>query len=460
MNVQSNQQANEIEKLRSQIAELERQNQELSKQIRIKESLYLSILDALPINIFLEDPEGRTIYANKEACLSNGKSLNEVIGLTIFDVFPREIAELNRAYDLEVWEKRQLITKEFPSGYKGEEHHMFSGKTIIHIEESNEEFLLGFGLDITDRVKAETRLKESEEKFRSLTEQAADSFFLIGVEGKFIEINPTACEVLNFSKEELLEMSTEMIFSQLPSKIKQLKIGTKEQSSSNFEDMMTGKNDLKIPVDINIRLINIGEKQIYFALCRDIRDKKRTEAQIKHMAYHDALTGLPNRWSIQSILDKHISEKTETQLGFILLDLDYFKIVNDSLGHDAGDLLLKVVSKRIQSATENREVNIARFGGDEFIILVPYLSNEEEITSVCDQIMEVMALPFPIHGQRLNISTSMGISFYPKDGKDLNTLIKNADLAMYGSKDQGRSCYSLYHPEMKYHANKRMALES
>ncbi|MEH7415528.1 EAL domain-containing protein [Neobacillus drentensis] len=461
MNVQSNQHALEIKKLRSQIAELKQQNQELSKQIRVNESLYRSILDALPINIFLEDPEGRTIYANKQVCLSNGVSLDKIVGKTIFDYFPHEIAILNRAYDLEVWKKRELITKEFPSGYQGEEHHMFSGKTIIHINESNEDFLLGFALEITDRVRAENRLKESEEKFRSLTEQAADSFFLIGTDGMFTEVNPTACEVLNFTKEELLKMSTETVFSKLPEKIKHLKIGSKEHASSNFEDLMTGKDHTQIPVDINIRLINIGENQMYFALCRDIRDKKRAEAQIKHMAFHDALTDLPNRWAIQSILEEQISPKNEPSnlLGFILLDLDYFKVVNDSLGHEAGDILLKEVAKRLQASTDHREVKLARFGGDEFIILIPQLTSEKEITPFCDRIMEEMSAPFLIKGQKLNISTSMGISFYPKDGQDLNSLIKNADLAMYGSKELGRSCYSFYHPDMKHHANKRMDLE-
>ncbi|WP_160723030.1 sensor domain-containing protein [Bacillus sp. USDA818B3_A] len=460
MNVQANGDSNEMKKLRSQIAELERQNQELSKQIRITESLYRSILDALPINIFLEVPDGRTIYANKEACLSNGKDLNELIGMTIFDVFPREIAELNREYDLEVWKKRELITKEFPSGYKGEEHYMFSGKTIIHIDESNEDFLLGFGLDITDRVLAENRLKESEEKFRSLTEQAADSFFLIGTDGRLTEVNPTACEVLSYSKEQLIGMNIENIFSKLTSKIKQLKLDSKEQSSIIFEDLMTGKDHLVIPVDINIRLINIGERPMYFALCRDIRDKKRAEEQIKHMAYHDALTDLPNRWAIQSILEQHISKATEqnTKLGFILLDLDYFKVVNDSLGHEAGDILLKEVSSRLLSVAENRPIDVARFGGDEFIVLVPHLSSDE-IFDICDRIMEIMSDPFLILDQKLNITTSMGISFYPKDGKDIHSLIKNADLAMYGSKEQGRSCYSIYHSEMTQMVNKKMDLE-
>ncbi|MDR4947633.1 sensor domain-containing protein [Neobacillus cucumis] len=461
MSVRSNQHTVELEKLRLQIAQLERQNQELSKQIRVNESLYLNILDALPINIFLEDREGHTIYANKQACVSNGKSLKELIGVTIFDVFPREIAELNRAYDLEVWEKRQLITKEFPSGYKGEEHHMFTGKTIIHIDESGEDFLLGFGLEITDRVRAENRLKESEEKFRSLIEEAADSFFLIGTDGKFTEVNPSACEVLNYSKNELLELSTEHVFSKLPQKMKHLKMGSKQLASINFEDLMIGKAHLAIPVDINIRLINIGNKQMYFALCRDIRDKKRAEAQIKHMAFHDALTNLPNRWAIHSILDEYTSgiNHIPTLLGFILLDLDYFKVVNDSLGHEAGDLLLKEVSKRLQTATDYREVKLARFGGDEFIILVPYLKSKEEMIFICDKIMDEMSNPINIQGQKLNISSSMGISFYPQDGTDLNSLIKNADLAMYGSKNQGRNCYSFYHPTMRNLANQRMDLE-
>lgn len=136
---------------------------------------------------------------------------------------------------------------------------------------------------------------------------------------------------------------------------------------------MIGKAHLAIPVDINIRLINIGNKQMYFALCRDIRDKKRAEAQIKHMAFHDALTNLPNRWAIHSILDEYTSgiNHIPTLLGFILLDLDYFKVVNDSLGHEAGDLLLKEVSKRLQTATDYREVKLARFGEMNLLFLSP-----------------------------------------------------------------------------------------
>ncbi|WHY85755.1 PAS domain-containing protein [Neobacillus novalis] len=153
----------ELDQLRSRLAALEKENELLSKQNRINESLYLSILDAIPINIYLEDPEGQTLYANKHACLANDKNLDELIGITVFDIFPQHIAEVNRATDLEVWRQRKLVTKELPTGFNGKEQHMFSGKTILQIAESNQDFLLGFGLDITDRVRAEQLLRESEE---------------------------------------------------------------------------------------------------------------------------------------------------------------------------------------------------------------------------------------------------------------------------------------------------------
>jgi diguanylate cyclase (GGDEF)-like protein/PAS domain S-box-containing protein len=461
VNDQSIQHTLEINELRSQINELERKNQVLSQQIRAKESLYLSILDALPINIFLEDPEGHTIFANEQACKVNGVSIENLLGKTVFDFFPKQIAEFNRAYDLEVWKQRKLITKEVPAGFQGQEYHMFTGKTIIHVNESNQDFMLGFGLDITNRVRAETLLRESEEKFRSVIEQAADSFFLIDTDGMVVDINPTASEVLGYTKEELLNMEAKLIFTNLSDKIISLADDTKGNLSFNFEDIMSGMKNNRIPVDINIRKINIGEKQMYCALCRDIRDKKRAEAQIKHMAYHDALTNLPNRWYIQSYLQDYLlnNNTNKSKLGVILLDLDYFKVINDSLGHDAGDLLLKKVTERLQEASYYRETVLARFGGDEFILLVPNLLNKGEISRFCEKIIEVLSEPFYISGQKINISASIGVSLYPKDGKNLNTLIKHADLAMYGSKDNGRSCYSLYNPMMKQNAIERMDME-
>ena len=320
----------ELEKLRKRVEELENREKQLIKSLRLNESLHLKILDALPINIFLEDPEGRTIFVNEHACKAHGVKGEELVGKTVFDFFPKPIAERQREIDLEVWKKRTLQTNEVVTEFKGKKGHMLTGKTIIHLEESIKECLLGFGLDITD-------LKNAEEK-------------------------------------------------------------------------------------------------------------------ISHMAYHDALTGLPNRWFIKSCLN---NDNSATNKGILLLDLDHFKVINDSLGHEAGDQLLQSVANRLREIIKEDNV-LARFGGDEFIIFMPQITSEDETFEVSEEIIKTMKEPFRIYGQQFIISPSIGISLHPIHGEDMETLIKYADLAMYHSKEQGRNCYSLFSPMMKENAIVRM----
>lgn len=323
----------ELEKLRGKVKELEDREKQLIKSLRLNQSLHSKILDALPINVFLEDSEGRTIFANKQTCTAHGVKAEELVGKTVFDFFPKEIAEKQREIDLEVWKNRTLQTNEVAMEFQGNKGYMLTGKTIIHLEESTKDYLLGFGLDITD-------LKNAEEK-------------------------------------------------------------------------------------------------------------------ISHMAYHDALTGLPNRWFIKSYFKNVNTGNRQLLKGVLLLDLDHFKVINDSLGHEAGDLLLQTVASRLKEVISNEHI-LARFGGDEFIILIPQLHSSHEAYGVAEEIIKIMKAPFTIYGQKFMISPSIGISLHPIHGEDMETLIKNADLAMYHSKKKGRNCYSLFTPIMKEKAMIRM----
>ncbi|MEH7113714.1 GGDEF domain-containing protein [Neobacillus niacini] len=325
----------EIEKLRIRVKELEEREKQLFERLRHNESLHSKVLDALPMNVFLEDPEGVTIFVNKQVCKEHGVKMEDIVGKTVFDFFPEPIAERQREIDLEVWKKRQLQTNEVETVFQGKKIHMLTGKTIIHLEESQNDYLLGFGLDITD-------LKNAEEK-------------------------------------------------------------------------------------------------------------------ISHMAYHDALTGLPNRWFIKSCL-KSVKPATgivDKMKGVLLLDLDHFKVINDSLGHEAGDLLLQSVASRLKGVIKADNV-LARFGGDEFFIHIPQILSAIDAFKVSEEIINVMKEPFNIYGHKFKISPSIGISLYPVHGEDMETLIKNADLAMYQSKEQGRNCYTLFSPLMKDKAIARM----
>jgi diguanylate cyclase (GGDEF)-like protein/PAS domain S-box-containing protein len=449
----------ELEKLRFRMKESENKKNEFLATLRSNESLSLKILDALPINIFLEDREGRTIFANKQACNCNGMKLDELVGKTVYDFFPLYIANQMRTDDLEVWQQKKLITKESVVGFQGQESFMYTGKTIIHSDESNEEFLLGFGLDITDRAKAERLLRDSEEKFRNLVDQAADCFFLVEKNGLIVDVNPFACDLLSYKKEDLLSLHITYLFSNLSKKLAAINNSTDSNDSYNFVDYMKKPNGTSIPVDINLRLINISDRQMYLALCRDISEKKKTEAKIQHMAFHDALTGLPNRWYLISYMNQFLrnTDSNRKSLSVLLLDLDHFKVINDSLGHQAGDVLLQEVANRLQSMLK-KNYTLARIGGDEFILIIPN-TYEDEARQISTEVMKIMELPFQIQKQRINITTSIGISVYPNDGEDINTLIKNADIAMYRSKELGRNCYYQFDSSMIKHAEERMEME-
>jgi len=183
--------------------------------------------------------------------------------------------------------------------------------------------------------------------------------------------------------------------------------------------------------------------------------------EIEHLAYHDALTGLPNR---PLFIDRLIvalaqAARSKHKLAVLFLDLDRFKDINDSLGHSIGDTLLKAVAERIRHCTREGDT-VARFGGDEFTLMLPKVDKVEDVAKVAQKVIETLKIPFIIGERELFVSTSIGISLFPGDGDDPETLVRNADSAMYRAKEQGRDNYQLYAPAMNARALERLALEN
>lgn len=183
--------------------------------------------------------------------------------------------------------------------------------------------------------------------------------------------------------------------------------------------------------------------------------------QIEHLAYHDPLTGLPNRKLFLDRLAQELSAapRRGTQLAVMFLDLDRFKVINDSLGHSFGDELLASVAQRLKEAVR-RVDTVARLGGDEFTLLLLDLSRSDDARKVGEKVLESLRRPFQLHGHEIYVSTSIGISVFPKDGAEAETLLKNADIAMYQAKDKGRDNLQLYSPMMSALALERLDLES
>ena len=211
------------------------------------------------------------------------------------------------------------------------------------------------------------------------------------------------------------------------------------------------------------RIIEVSRQPLkgggWVSLHEDITERRKQEERITHLARHDTLTGLANRMLFRERLEQSLLRLVRGQ-GFavLCLDLDHFKAVNDTLGHPVGDMLLKQVGKRLLSCVRHGDI-VARLGGDEFAIVQASVRDPDQTESLAARIVETVGAPYEIDGNRIDIGTSIGITLAPRDGTDADKLLKNADLALYRTKDAGRRGFSFFKPEMQEEIQARRNLE-
>ena len=191
--------------------------------------------------------------------------------------------------------------------------------------------------------------------------------------------------------------------------------------------------------------IGIQNAKLYEQAQQEISDRIRAEKAIKHLANHDALTGLPNRRLFNERINLEIAraQRNKQKIGIMLFDLDHLKKVNDSYGHNVGDLLLQAVAQRLLGLLRKSDT-VARMGGDEFLLILPEMHQPQDAIQTGERILNALSTPFLLEGYEVSITTSIGISFFPDDGDDVNTLVKNADIAMYKAKEKGGNVYHLF----------------
>ncbi|MFH2046757.1 MAG: diguanylate cyclase, partial [Pseudomonadota bacterium] len=198
---------------------------------------------------------------------------------------------------------------------------------------------------------------------------------------------------------------------------------------------------------LNARQIQrvLGKERVILLAIEDITERKEMERKIKHIAYHEPLTGLPNRMLLldRSAVAIHQADRNRNKVAFMMLDLDKFKEINDTFGHHIGDLLLKSVAEKLTSILRQVDT-VARLGGDEFVLLLPEQKDALSALQVAQKIMDGLRDSITLEGQTITITTSIGISIYPDHGADIDTILKTADSAMYQAKQEGRNRYRLY----------------
>jgi diguanylate cyclase (GGDEF)-like protein/PAS domain S-box-containing protein len=316
--------------------------------------------------------------------------------------------------------------------------------------------------DISERHALTDMLRESEARYRALFEHSIDAVFLMQSDGTILSANAQACALLGYTQSELRALGREGLTEPDDPRVASLLEEHRREGGAHGELKMRRKDGGWVPVEVSSTTFRDRFGKLCATLIvRDITDRKRAEEHIEYLAYHDELTGIPNRAHFQRAFEHAIALNQQQGLksALMVVDLDRFKNINDIVGHQAGDQLLKQVAARLRACLRDGDV-LARLGGDEFVILMQDATSIEAVSAVASKILEATSRPLVINEQEFLITASIGISTSPHDGTDLQTLLRNSDVAMYRVKESGKNGFQYFSPDMDAHGRERLSIES
>lgn len=413
-------------------------------------------LEILPQGIVFLDAEGRYILWNQKYADIYKRSADLFnVGARLEDTL--RIGVERGDYPAAVGREEEWLAERLQLLYSpGQQHEqvLADGRCIL-IEErrTSDGGVIGLRMDIT-------AIKQREASFRLLFEDNPVPMFVLGRDTKSVlAANAAALSHYGYTHDDVLAMSLQDL--QAPGEA-----GANENGplAGIAQGMQTTKHRTAAGSMIEVvtfsRFLDYeGEHAVLIAVI-DVTERKQAEARIAHMAHHDALTDLPNRVLFRERMAKALEQRGrgDTSMGVLCLDLDNFKLVNDTLGHPLGDRLLEAAAARIERTVREGET-AARLGGDEFAILVPELSAPEELGALARRLIEVVGEPYKIEDLVVTVGTTIGIAVAPGDGDDADLLLRNADMALYRAKADGRGTYRFFEPDMDARAQARRQLE-
>ena len=489
-----------------------------AEEVLVRErALLRAIVDTVPDFIYVKDVSGYFQLANKAWLAERNLGREDLVGKTVFDIFPPELAERSATQDAEIirtgiplLEKEQAVTLRTPDGTTTDIRWASVTKVPMRDAAGNVIGTVGISRDITER-KLSVQRREME---HAVTRVLAEAETLAKAIPRIIQ---TICETMGWHCGARWEMDKEAGLLRCretwgidTAEIRAFVATTRERVvepvpvgqglvrrtyaaakpvwiTDIMRDEAFKRRELAAQADLHgaFGFPLIGGNEVLGVMeffHRDVREpdemliqiaesigsqigqymvRMQAEEAVKFVATHDALTGLPNRIMFNQRLTHALAqaERYETRLAVFFIDLDRFKIINDTLGHESGDLLLREVAKRL---TDNLRAadTVARLGGDEFVVLIEQVVDPHDLTGVAQKLIAALSAGFRLSGQEYHVTASIGVSTYPDDGADLQTLLKNADIAMYRAKEQGRNAFQFYSAQMNVHSLERLSLES
>ena len=329
--------------------------------------------------------------------------------------------------------------------------------------------MVGTLVDISERLLREQRLQASEEKFAKAFHSSPDAITITERDsGRYIEVNEGFTRITGYLPDEVVgRTSFELDIWAYPEERSRMIEHLAQQGQVLHMEMHGRHRDGEVHlVDVSVQPIELNGAPCLLLTARDISELKQAQAQVQHLAYHDALTNLPNRALLMDRLTQQIAllKRHDLRGALLFLDLDHFKHINDSLGHPVGDSVLRLVTARLE-ASVRLEDTVARLGGDEFVVLLSGLEGKRsEVTrhvrQVADKLRQLLAEPMLLDGHRLQVTPSIGVALIPDHGNTPADLLKRADIALYRAKDSGRNAIQLFRSTMQEAASARLRLEN
>ena len=409
-----------------------------------------AILDLSADSIIIHDLDGNIIFANKSAYESRGYMKEEMCGMKLFKFLAPEQTELSTQKIAEIFKNGEL---RFESVHLRKDNSVFPVETHVKlIEIEGNKYCCSVIRDISKRKQAEEALLQSEARYRRIAEGLTDYQYTVRIEnGRALETrhSPACVAITGYTAEEFAADPYLWIRMVAPEDRELIIKRVNQILGGNdilpIEHRIIRKDGVLRWVSDNIILYRdiSGTLLSYDGVVKDITDRKQAEEDIRYLATHDSLTNLPTLRLVKDriLMAMEMAKRNKTLVAIIYTDLDGFKDVNDKYGHDAGDILLKEVGKRLLSCVRKVDT-VARIGGDEFLLVITELESPDSAALIAKKALQFVSQPVDLDGKQATVGVSIGIALYPYHGDDVESLIKQADEAMYVIKNSGKNGYT------------------
>ena len=443
------------------ITDMKATSRKLDEQLRFTREL----LEVIPNPIFYKGRDGKYLGFNRAWEQFFGMARNAWVGKSYAEVFADDTTEQIAQEDGEVLQGSEVVREIRVKDGGNAERDVIKHICRFTSPDGSAAGMIGVLTDITDFKQAAQALEATEGRYRAMTESAMDIVTVLDRDANIVYQSPSVKHLLGHDPQDMIgkcqydlihREDVERMRSSFEALLETGKMAGALEFRARARDgswkvlESIGKNCLDDPI-VNGIIVNT----------RDVSERRAIQEHIQHLAFHDALTGLPNRSLIQDRIAQALSraDRGQHMIAVMFIDIDNFKNINDTLGHDAGDVLLREVARRLRDSVRGHDT-IARQGGDEFIVLLDHIEGHQGATRVAQKILDAMRVAFVVGGTEQHISGSIGIAIFPEDGADAQTLLKNADTAMFHGKALGKNTYQFFTGQMNIAVKRRAAMES